>query len=114
MSASEENDATSYRHRGSPALLVLPELRRYRSYRWFFRGLTNTRSLVSAFALFSARFSRIDFPDFFAPVLRGDFPDIVIHRLSVSIPQTIPTLFFKANPSPEMRLTRIEGVPAAF
>jgi hypothetical protein len=42
---------------------------------WFLRGLANRVSLVSAFALFSALFSRIDFPDFLTPIFLGDFPD---------------------------------------
>jgi hypothetical protein len=44
-------------------------------HRWFLRGFANRISLDSLFALFSALFSRIDFPVFLALLFRGDFPD---------------------------------------
>ena len=42
---------------------------------WSLRGLANRVSLVSAFALFWALFSRIDFPGFLTLIFLGDFPD---------------------------------------
>jgi len=44
-------------------------------HRWFLRGFANRFSLVSVFALFSALFSRIDFPVFLALLFLGDFSD---------------------------------------
>lgn len=49
-----------------------------RCYRWFLRGFANSVSLELFFAFLSARFSKMDFPDFFAPKLLGDFPDTEI------------------------------------
>ncbi|WP_309073450.1 hypothetical protein [Paenarthrobacter sp.] len=65
-------------------------------YRWFFRGFEKRFSLPSAFALFSALFSRIVFPDFFDLALLGDFPDILC-SLVFGYDNTIPTYIFKAS-----------------
>ena len=51
---------------------------RWHGQRWFLRGFVKFSSLFSLFALFSARFSRIDLPTFLAAPLFGDFPDIGI------------------------------------
>ncbi|MFK0038243.1 hypothetical protein ACIQTW_00215 [Paenarthrobacter sp. NPDC090517] len=65
------------------------------TYRWFFRGFEKRFSLPSAFALFSALFSVMVFPDFFDLALLGDFPDIFC-SLVLGYDNTIPTYIFKA------------------
>jgi hypothetical protein len=58
----------------------------------------NWISLVSFLAFLSARFSRIDFPDFLASALLGDFPDIGITPFNVlCLPSTIHTYIFYAS-----------------
>jgi hypothetical protein len=61
------------------------------------RGFTNN-SVVSFLALFSARFSRIDFPAFLLLPLLGDFPDNGITPFyAVYLPDTIHTYIFYAS-----------------
>ncbi len=69
------------------------------TYRWFFLGLEKTLSPPSAFARFSARFSRIVLPVFFDVALLGALPDI-FHSFSI-FGMTSPYLLIFLKPVSE-------------
>lgn len=69
--------------------------RAWRCYRWFLRGFVNSVSLALTFDFLSARFSRIDFPGFFALTLLGDFPDTEITTFPLRYSKPYALIFFK-------------------
>jgi hypothetical protein len=62
--------------------------------RWFLRGFMKLSSLFSLFALFSARFSRMDLPAFLALPFLGDFPDIGITPFLARVTQYHTHFYF--------------------
>lgn len=62
--------------------------------RWFLRGFTKLSSRLLFLALFSARFSRMDLPAFFAASLLGDFPDIGITPFFACVTRYHTHLYF--------------------